>query len=112
MAKKKVNFKDLTERLLDFFSSHITVDSLILFGSYAYGRPHEFSDIDIAVISEDLEKMSFFKKIKLFAKAASVIDIRIELLGFSKKDYLHPEDASFLSLIKKKGKILFKGAKK
>jgi predicted nucleotidyltransferase len=30
-------------------------DAVILFGSYANGRPHEWSDIDIAVIVNDFE---------------------------------------------------------
>ena len=35
------------------------------------------------------------------------VDSRLELLGFSKKEYLKPESASFLAFIKKKGKIVF-----
>ena len=112
MVKKNGDIGKITNQLVDFLSQHISVERLILFGSYVYGKPDRDSDFDIAVISDDFERMNVLEKIKLFAKASIAVDSRIELLGFSRKDYLNPEAASMLNMIKKKGKILFKGAKK
>ena len=107
MLKKNASIKQIAKEAADFLSKHIHLEKLILFGSYAYGKPRRDSDFDIAVISEDFEKMNFFDKIKLFARASMAVDSRLELLGFSKKEYLKPESASFLAFIKKKGKIVF-----
>lgn len=38
--------------------SGIDVTKIILFGSYAHGRPHPWSDLDLCVISEDFGKDS------------------------------------------------------
>ncbi len=107
MLKRNASVKQIIKETADFLSEYIHIEKLILFGSYQYGKPREDSDFDIAVISQDFEKMDFWDRIKLFAKTAMAVDSRLELLGFSKKEYLKPDAASFLSLIKKKGKIVF-----
>ncbi|MBM2813473.1 MAG: nucleotidyltransferase [Ignavibacteria bacterium] len=44
---------------------NIKISEAILFGSYAKGTNHELSDIDIAVVSEDFEGVSFYDCQKL-----------------------------------------------
>jgi predicted nucleotidyltransferase len=39
----------------DKVTSVLSPDSIILFGSYINGTPHEYSDIDIAVIMNDFQ---------------------------------------------------------
>lgn len=107
MLQKNASVQEIVRQTADFLSQHIHVDKLILFGSYQYGKPREDSDFDIAVISDDLEKINFWDRLKLFAKTTLAIDSRIELFGFSKKEYSNPEAASFLAFIKKKGKVVF-----
>ena len=107
MFKENIVISDIAKNVADFLSQYITVEKLILFGSYAYGQPHEHSDVDIAVISKDFERMNILDKFSLFAKVPLAVDSRLELLGFSKKEYLKPESASFLAFIKKKGKVVF-----
>ena len=107
MLQKNASIRQIAKQTGEFLSQYIHVDKLVLFGSYQYGKPREDSDFDIAVISEDFEKMNFWDKLKLFAKTTLTIDSRLELIGFSKKEYLKPESASFLAFIKKKGKIVF-----
>ena len=106
MLKTNASINQLAKEAADFLSKHIKIDQLILFGSYLYGTPREDSDIDIAVISEDFERMNVLKKIGLLSKVPVAVDSRLEIIGFSKKDFLNPQPASFLDLIKKKGKIL------
>jgi len=106
MLKRELSIKEIIKEAIDFLSQYIKVDSLILFGSYAYGKPHNHSDIDIAVVSDDFKNMSAFDKINLFAKTISAVDSRLELIGFLKTDYQSPQKASFLEMIKQKGKQL------
>lgn len=107
MFKRNASIKQIAKEVADRLAQEVKVEKLILFGSYAYGSPHEHSDFDIAVISEDFERMDFWARIELFAKTALSVDSRLELIGFSKKEYQKPDAASFLAFIKKKGKVVF-----
>lgn len=107
MLKTKATIKEIAKEIVDFLSNYINVDRLILFGSYNGGNPRQDSDFDIAVISEDLERMSILDKIDLFSKASLMIDSRIELKGFSKKEFLNTEKGSILDEIKKKGRVIY-----
>ena len=107
MFKRNSSIKQIVKAVTVFLSQHIRLEKLILFGSYVYGKPRKDSDFDIAVISEDFEKMNVLDKIALFSNTAKSIDCRIELLGFSKKEYSKTEATSFLAFIKKKGKVVF-----
>ena len=44
---------------------NITISKAVLFGSYSNNTYHEYSDIDIAVVSEDFEGISFYDSKKL-----------------------------------------------
>ncbi len=106
MLKTTATIEQVGKELTDFLSQYIKVDRLILFGSYGYGHPRKDSDFDIAVISENFEQMNILGKIELFSKAALRIDSRLELKGFSKREFLKPEQGSMLELIKSKGKVI------
>ena len=106
MVNKNVSLNQIASKVAGFLSDHIRVDQLILFGSYNDGRPREDSDIDIAVISEDFERMRILDKIDLFAKTSLAVDSRLELVGFPKNKFMNPDPCSLLEVIKRKGKIL------
>lgn len=109
VVRKKDSINQLFKETFEFLSPFVHVDRIVLFGSYAYGQPHEYSDIDAAVVSENFEAMNILDKIDLLAKVGATIDCRLELLGFSAKDYSHPDRASFLEFIKKQGKEFLPG---
>lgn len=109
MLKTGVSIEQIVKEVANFLSQYVKVDRLILYGSYSDGKSREDSDFDIAVISEDFENMSLLEKIELFSTAAVAIDSRIELKGFSKRDFLHPENSLFLKMIKNRGKIVYQG---
>ena len=44
---------------------NITISDAILFGSYANGTSHEWSDIDLAVVSNDFSGTRFYDNVKL-----------------------------------------------
>jgi uncharacterized protein len=107
MLKTNATIEQIGKEVFDFLSKYITVDKLILFGSYAYGNYREDSDYDIAVVSKDFENMSVLKKIDLFSKASLMIDSRIELKGFSSKEFSDVEKGSMLEFIKSNGKLIY-----
>lgn len=107
MLKTNVTIEQIGREVVDFLSQYVKVDALILFGSYVYGNPREDSDFDIAVISEDLGKMGILEKMELFSKVALVVDSRVELKGFSREEFLNPQQGTILELIKNKGKVIY-----
>ena len=112
MARKK-NYLNLKKKINYYISSltkAINVDKIILFGSYANGTAHEFSDIDIALISPDLDpkKPTFFHNIEI-AKKAKLYDGDLQLFAFPKKRFDKEEgvQGSFIHEIKKTGKVIY-----
>ena len=71
----------------------LNLDKIILFGSYAYGEPHQDSDIDLYVVTKDeFIPQSWREKNQLYLKVSHAIrDLReqvaIDLIVHSKKMY-------------------------
>ena len=98
--------KDFIRLLTDSFS----IFAVILYGSCAEGRMGEYSDIDIAVFSDDFGENLFEDMKKLF-KLRRKIDPDIEPLPFRKRDYFEYGNADFVKEIVSKGKVIYKEGK-
>jgi len=61
----------------------VEVSQIILYGSYAKGKPREFSDIDIAVVSPTFKKLDIFKRQEILSMAHHVFDEPIEPIGLT-----------------------------
>ncbi len=64
----------------------VSFDAIYLFGSYAKGKPHTGSDIDVAVVSPFLETKYNEGRFLLW-KLRRGIDLRIEPHGFTPDDW-------------------------
>jgi predicted nucleotidyltransferase len=64
----------------------ITIDKVVLYGSYAKGRERPDSDIDMAIVSKDFGKDRTKEGMMLFRIAGSV-DVRIEPVPISLESY-------------------------
>ncbi len=72
----------LAKKFLEKLKSEgINIEGLYLYGSYARGTEHKWSDIDIAVVSSDFKGSRFDEGVKL-RSIASNIDIDIEPVPF------------------------------
>lgn len=86
----------------------IAVEKIIVFGSYAHDIANEHSDLDIAVISPSFEKLDIIDRQLLLSKASSWgLDVAIEPLGYSAKEFRTPGKGSFLDEIVRTGKIMY-----
>lgn len=85
----------------------IVVDKIILYGSYAAGRPHNHSDIDLAVISPSFKGKKILDIQEELAKALSKYLSIIEPIGYSTDDFQTAEPETLLGEIKRSGKILY-----
>ena len=84
------------------------IEKVILYGSSAEGRANKISDIDLAIISPDVNSDNLIEYLQLSTRAIPrKIDIDIEPLIFSTDEYDTASNVEFLGDIKKKGKILF-----
>lgn len=80
----------------------IRVAKVILYGSRASGRAHEYSDIDVAVVSPDFGKDRYREGAKLF-EIACTIDPRIEPVPISLSSYKNDTWIPLIHEIRKNG---------
>lgn len=94
MAKKSISNKSImkiVQQYVDKILENYDVEAIILFGSYAKGTEHEDSDIDIAVVTDDIENDIFDEEVKLMILRRG-IDYRIEPHIIRIKDYKEKND--------------------
>lgn len=80
----------------------ISVERVILYGSYAKGKARADSDIDVAVVSKDFGKDRVEEGMSLF-RIAGGIDSRLEPVPFSLKQYENDTWVPLIYEIKKYG---------
>ena len=59
MLNKKVAIKKVTDFVKLCQKNHITFNKVILFGSVVNGKVHRYSDIDVALVSDQFSGMPF-----------------------------------------------------
>ena len=64
----------------------VPVRKAFLFGSYATGGTHDWSDIDVAVVHDPFLETPGKEKSLLFSQGKS-FDVRIELISFRPSDF-------------------------
>ena len=90
-------------------------EKIILFGSYAYGKPNDDSDLDILVISNDHDlPKTFEEKNKIYLKIARLIDhfraqIPIDLIVHTQPMHqiFNQNNSLFAQEVNKMGKVLY-----
>ena len=76
---KKVN--DFVEKYLDKIKKAYEPQQIWLWGSRAYGTPHEYSDIDLIVVSKSFANERFIQRMPSFLrKLGLVTDTSVEVL--------------------------------
>lgn len=75
MAKKFIDneLMQIVQKYVDKILENYNVDAIILFGSYAKSTKHEDSDIDMAVITDDIENDIFDEEVKLMILRKGII---------------------------------------
>ncbi|MFI5455808.1 MAG: nucleotidyltransferase domain-containing protein [Isosphaerales bacterium] len=78
---------------------------IILFGSYAYGQPHEWSDVDILVVMPARNQIDQALRIILAVEAPFSLDLIVRTPKRVQRDW---EDGDwFLREVLAKGKVLY-----
>jgi predicted nucleotidyltransferase len=89
MASKKIDkkIKDIVIKYAEELKkNNFSFEAIYLFGSYAKKRANRWSDIDLAVVSDQFKRNSIEKELFLW-KIGRKIDSKIEPIGFSVEDF-------------------------
>ena len=89
MVKRVIDreIMDVVNKYVEVVLAHYKVKAIILFGSYAKGTNNEDSDIDIAIITDDLKCNDVFDEQLNLKKLRRNIDYRIERHLIEVADY-------------------------
>lgn len=107
MGTAKVDLKRIVREFVSRLEPEIHVKKVILYGSYARGRADEWSDIDLAVISDDLRGLDQLQRIVVLSPSRRGCDTSIEPLGFTMREYQTASHLTFLGEIKRMGKVIY-----
>ena len=103
----KTKIVEQIKEIVPIFSKCISLDYIVLFGSYAKGNPHKYSDIDVAIVSSNLPKGLVNKDIlKAMVKMHKVNDM-FEPHFFRLEKWEKAEPGTFEYEIKKTGKVIY-----
>lgn len=90
---------EIVKRYIEELQKHIKIDKIILFGSYAKNKEDEYSDIDIAIVSNDFTG-NIEEDFILLMKVSKEVDLRIEPHPFLTREF---EEDPFAEEIVKTG---------
>jgi predicted nucleotidyltransferase len=108
MAKRRTKAEIKIERFLALLKEDCKIDMVILFGSCVRGKQKRWSDIDLAIISDDFREMSFHQRLVFLGMLAWRAKVtEIEALGYTVDEYRNATKLDFLGEIKKTGKIIY-----
>lgn len=108
--KNKLELQSLLDIVVSKVTRDFNVDEIILFGSYAKGTENDESDVDVAVISPDLDaKAAIFKNSLTIKKKTKLYEPYLQLIAFPSETFYEEKfiDPSFIQEIKKTGKSIF-----
>ena len=111
-----MNIEKKLEHYIKSITGVMNVDMIILFGSFAKGNPHEYSDIDLAVISKEIDPdLPRWENIRIIKEKANIyLDPDLQIIPFAKEAFENDQDSpigSFIREIKKTGKIIYSNGK-
>lgn len=112
MVRTNTEINRIVRDFVQVLESKIQVDRILLYGSYANGQPHEWSDIDLAVISRNFARMRRPERQAVIGDALTRNTNMIEALGYSVGEYTRADRQTFLGEIKRTGKTIYKRRKR
>jgi len=103
---------EVIKKIVDILIKEYHPDKIILFGSYAYGKPTEDSDIDLLIIKESDKKRRVDRFVEvqslIYSKEARIPVFPLVLTKEELEERLSIGD-DFIEEIITKGKVLYEG---
>jgi predicted nucleotidyltransferase len=108
MVASATEVADSVAEFVRLLEEGIRVEAIVLYGSYANGQPHEWSDFDVAVISPDFESVPMWRRQEIIADLTLDRDRRLAPIGYPSSEYHNPGPHSFLREIIRTGRVVYK----
>ncbi|GER78082.1 MAG: nucleotidyltransferase domain-containing protein [Anaerolineae bacterium CFX3] len=105
MADKKI-VKSVRNYLQAVKQKGIPVKYGVLYGSHARGQEHEWSDIDLLVVSPLYDKRRTYKDLVKLWRIAAHTDFRIEPIPVGEKQYKEDDANLIIEIARREGKII------
>ncbi len=106
MVKSKAEVEHIVNQYIEAIKKVFFVQKVYLFGSYAKNTPKEWSDIDIAIVSEDFEHMNDYIAMKILSKLRKDIDYSIEAIPLTPKEVISPTIGTIQYSVINEGKLI------
>ncbi len=84
-TKNKFSMKNQIKKIAERIAHIPGVEKIILFGSYAYGKPHEDSDVDLLVIAEN--KPTFRERVQISSALFDEFLITIQMVWMTIEEF-------------------------
>lgn len=114
MASHKRWIQKLVDELVDQLSKRYDIHQVIVFGSYAWGKPTQRSDLDLAVISPSFNRMNDIERLVLLNDCARSITtprpMGIDVIGFTPQEFRRAGYYDLAGEIKERGVVVYKRA--
>ncbi len=78
----------------------------VLYGSYATGKAHKWSDIDLLVISPRFDKKFKRADIDVLWHVAADVDSRIEPIAVGERQYKEDNSSFIIEIARREGQII------
>ena len=109
MSKRKIlEIKELLIQLLE--QREISIEKIILFGSYAKNSFRKDSDIDIIIISTDFREMDIFERVKLSSglhrEFIKRIKKPVDIMYFSDKEWKE-SNSLIINSARRDGEVIY-----
>ena len=97
----------IIENFVQALEPEICVERIILFGSYAHNQAHEWSDIDVAVLSPDFDGLTETAKTDLLARKTLRCHSRLMPLAYTPAQFDNAPPYFFAAEIRRTGKVIY-----
>lgn len=104
MHRSAIEVEKIARMTAKILGKLITLKAGYLFGSYVSGRPHKYSDIDLAFFSSNVNRMGIEKKISLISKVCEQLSSDVEIHLYSDRCLKDARPTNFYGYILKTGK--------
>lgn len=99
--------KKVIDDYISKLKGKLSIDQIILFGSYAKGDANKWSDIDLYIVSKDLPENELKGNNGFYLDClVQNFDTRIETVGINPKQLSNSVEKSFFEEVKSTGKII------
>ncbi|MFZ2357005.1 MAG: nucleotidyltransferase domain-containing protein [Candidatus Omnitrophota bacterium] len=104
MYRSIIEVNRIAHRTTKLLSSYVRLKAGYLFGSYVNGKPHKYSDIDLAFFSPSVNRMGIEEKISLISKVGQQVGSDVEIHLYSDRCLKDARPTNFYGHILKTGR--------